>query len=144
MSASGPLVLFDGHCRFCNGWVQFVLRHERTARYRFAPLQSEQAARILTPYGADASDLSTVYVLDAGRLYARSDAALHLARDLRRPWSWLRFLRIVPRWLRDAVYDGIGRRRYRLFGRSSYCMAAQADVRSRFLNWNQDEPTGHA
>ena len=129
---SRPLVLFDGHCRFCNGWVRFVLRHETGPECLFMPLQSPAARDLLAPHGVDPRALESVYVLEDGRLYGQSDAALRLATRLRRPWRWLRLIAILPRAWRDAAYRLIGRWRYRLFGRSDFCSAAGGVAAERF------------
>ncbi|MGB1557838.1 MAG: thiol-disulfide oxidoreductase DCC family protein [Oceanococcaceae bacterium] len=140
MHSEGPLLLFDGHCRFCNGWVRFALRFERSPRCRFLALQSPLAAQWLQPFGYPAEDLSSVLLIDQGRLYTRSAAVLRLLGELRPPWPWLAFLGRLPRpWL-DAAYDFIGRHRYRLFGQSSYCMAASPAVRHRFLDLSPKSP----
>ena len=120
---SPPLLLFDGDCRFCNAWVRFVVRHEVAPSVYFVPLQSAYAAQLLAPYHIDPARLDSVYLITAKGLRAKSDAALGLAAGLRWPWRALGALRILPRALRDAAYDLIGRWRYRLFGRSAYCAA---------------------
>lgn len=130
---TGPLLLFDGHCAFCNGWVRFVLRHERRPELAFVPLQSPLARRLLAPRGIDPQALDSVYLYRDGQLWARSEAALRIAATLRAPWRWLAGLRHIPRRWRDAGYDLVGRWRYRLFGRSEYCAARLAGQRHRFL-----------
>lgn len=134
-----PLVLYDGYCAFCNGWVNFILRHERAAVYHFMPLQSTQAATLLQPFERDPTELTSVYVLEDGQLLERSDAALQVARRLRWPWRSLTILRWIPRTLRNAVYDLVGRWRYRLFGRSDYCAALTPAQRHRFLHASPPE-----
>lgn len=128
-----PVLLFDGDCAFCNGCVRWLLGHERRARYRFAPLQSAAARRLLEGHAVAPGDLGSLLVLDGGRLYRKSAAVLHLARELRAPWPALRILALLPRALRDAAYDYIGARRYRWWGRSVYCAAATPARRARFL-----------
>lgn len=128
-----PVLLFDGECGFCNGCVRWLLQHERRPRYRFAPLQSAVARQLLAGHAVAPDDLSSLLVLDSGRLYRKSAAVLHLARELRVPWPALRILLWLPRSLRDAVYDYIGARRYRWWGRSAYCAAASPAWHARFL-----------
>jgi predicted DCC family thiol-disulfide oxidoreductase YuxK len=133
VSAVPPVILFDGICHLCNGAVRFVLRHDRQKRFVFAPLQSKAATTVLARY-PDADSLPDSIVLaDARGLHTRSDAAFGIARQLGFPWSWLAMGRLLPRPVRDGVYDWIARRRYRWFGRREACMVPTDEVRDRFL-----------
>lgn len=127
-----PLVLYDGYCSFCNSWVRFILRYEQGPHYHFMPLQSSEAAALLGPFQRDPQNLDSVYVLEDGQLWERSDAALRIVRHLRWPWRGLAPLVWVPRILRNVVYDAIGRYRYQLFGRSDYCAALSVEQQHRF------------
>lgn len=129
-----PVLLFDGDCAFCNGCVRWLLRHERRPRYRFAPLQSAAAAPLLATHGIAGGDLSSMVVLDGGKVYLKSAAALHLLRETRWPWPLLRVFAVLPRPPRDAVYDYVGRHRYRWWGRAASCVLADAACQSRLLN----------
>jgi len=120
-----PVLLFDGHCAVCNAWVRFVLEHEAAPRLRFAPLQSDWAARRLASHDITAADVDTVYLIDADGVHCYSDAVVRVAATLRWPWRALGWLRWLPRPLRDAGYRGFGAVRYRLFGRADYCASAR-------------------
>jgi predicted DCC family thiol-disulfide oxidoreductase YuxK len=127
------VILFDGVCNLCNGFVQFVIARDRAARFQFAALQSDSARRLLA--GADRSSvvLDTIVLVDGGRLYTRSSAALRIAAGLPFPWSLARVLNVVPLPLRDGVYDAVARNRYRWFGRKSVCLVPTPELRARFL-----------
>jgi len=135
-----PILLYDGVCGLCNRFVQFTLRHDRRAVFRFAALQSQIAASILTRHGASPSDLDTVYaILNPNQpdesLLARSDAVLFALHQLGGIWRALALvLRIVPRVLRDWAYGLIARNRYRLFGRYDSCLLPSESDRTRFLD----------
>jgi predicted DCC family thiol-disulfide oxidoreductase YuxK len=126
-------VLFDGVCNLCDGTVQFVIAHDSAARFRFAPLESDAARRMLMECAAEGPLPDSVALIDEGRLYTRSTAALRIARGLGFPWALIYGLIVVPRPLRDWVYDLIARYRYRWFGRRDSCMMPTAEVRGRFL-----------
>ena len=111
------IVLFDGVCNFCNGSVRFIIAHDPAARFRFAPLQSEFARRLLAESGVNEPFPDSVALIESGRVYTRSAAALHIARKLRFPWFLLYAFILVPRPLRDAIYDLIARHRYGWFGK---------------------------
>jgi predicted DCC family thiol-disulfide oxidoreductase YuxK len=133
---SESIVLFDGVCNLCNGLVRFVYANDPAGRFRFVPLQSRRAAELLAPTGGPPADESVV-LLDYGRRFERSDAALHLALGLRAPWPLAFAGILVPRPARDAVYRWIARNRYRWFGRKDACPLPPPGLRERFLD---DDP----
>jgi predicted DCC family thiol-disulfide oxidoreductase YuxK len=135
-----PILLYDGVCGLCNRFVQFILRRDRNAIFRFASLQGSVAARILARHGANPTDLDTVYValnydLPDEYILARSDAAGFVLNQLGGPWRSAAFLlQLLPKFLRDLVYNAIARHRYRIFGRSDTCTLPRDQDHSRFLD----------
>ncbi|MGE7776047.1 thiol-disulfide oxidoreductase DCC family protein [Chitinophaga sp. NPDC101104] len=127
------VILFDGVCRFCNGSVNFVIRHDRADRFRFAPLQSDAGQSLLQAHGIDARETDSFVLIRDGKSWVKSSAALRVARGLGFPWNLLWAFIIVPRFLRDAVYDWIARNRYRWFGKMDVCMVPDVRVRGKFL-----------
>lgn len=123
------IVLFDGVCNLCNGFVQFVLKRDPRGRFRFASLQSDSARQLLGPDGPR----ETIVLLEAGKMYVRSAAALRIARGLRFPWPLLVIFAVIPRPLRDRLYDWVARNRYRWFGKRDACMLPTPQMRGRFL-----------
>lgn len=129
----GAVVLFDGVCNLCNGSVQFIVRHDPAGRFRFASLQSREGQALLRRHGLDPADLFSVILVEGGRAYSRSDAALRIAGGLSGGWRAAGALRVVPRPLRDLVYGWVARNRYRWFGRQDACMIPTPELRGRFL-----------
>jgi len=140
MSASNPIVFYDGVCGLCNRLVQFLLKHDREGRLRFASLQSDFAAKVLGRHGFDPKDLDTVHVVENydqpdERVLQRSDAILRAGRELGGFWSTSSSIsKIVPRPLRDVVYKLVATNRYRMFGKFDTCMLPDPSQRSRFLD----------
>ena len=128
-----PIILFDGVCNLCNASVQFVIRHDPQARFKFAALQSATAEKLLQNCAFDRASLDSVILVEDGHVYIESDAALRIARRLGGGWSLLAGFSIVPRPIRDAVYRLIARNRYRWFGKQESCMMPTPDLRARFL-----------
>ena len=133
MTTAAPTIFYDGHCALCSGFVQAILRVDEAGYWRFAPLQSAYAKTRLAPHGIDPARLDTVVALDGGRAYRKSDVALRVARRLGWPYRALAALSIVPRGLRDGVYDGVAAVRYRVFGQHEACWLPRAEWRGRFL-----------
>jgi predicted DCC family thiol-disulfide oxidoreductase YuxK len=143
------VVFYDGVCRFCDHFVQFLLARDHAGRFRFAPLQGRFAARILSAHGRRPGDLDTAYVLTAeGRVLTKSRAVLFVLGQLGGLWWVLSLLRVVPAVIGDRVYDGVARVRYRLFGRYDACRVPSATERARFIDDDQqgdiDGSTEHA
>lgn len=133
-SEDGPILLFDGVCNLCHAAVRFVIRRDAAGVFRFAPLDSEAGRRLTRGAfpGADAPD--SVILVEDGQVHVGSDAALRVVRRLRGPWSALSVLRLVPRALRDRLYDAVARNRYRWFGRKDVCPIPDSRVADRFLS----------
>lgn len=135
MSAPAATILFDGVCNLCNGFVQFVIRHDAAGRYRFASLQSAAGQALLRAHGVPlASEPDSVVLVENGRAYTHSAAALGILRGLGSPLSGLAIVLLAfPRFLRDAVYRLVARYRYRWFGRQDACWLPTPELAARFL-----------
>ena len=128
------VVLFDGICNLCSWSVQFILRRDPHAYFRFAALQSPIGQRLLHTHGIDPDILASVVLIDQGTVYLQSEAALRIVRHLHGIWPVVSMLLVVPRPLRDRFYDWIATRRYRWFGQRASCLIASAATRNRFLD----------
>lgn len=126
------IVFFDGVCNLCNSTVDWIIRHDRKQVIRLAALQSA-AAREKLP-ADDTSRMENVVVLtDDGQVLRRSDAALAIVAQIGSPWSALGVFKVIPRPLRDLVYNLIARNRYRWFGKRETCRLPTPEDRARFL-----------
>ena len=129
-----PVILFDGVCNLCTGSVRFVIERDARKQFRFASLQSPVAEKLLGAQGRDGDRLESVVLVVGERTYRKSTAALLIARRLDGLWPLLSALLVIPRPLRDAVYDWIGKRRYRLFGKRDVCWKPRPELAERFLD----------
>jgi len=128
-----PLIIFDGVCHLCNAVVAFIIRRDPRGVFCFTPLQGDLAQQILRDVPAQMKNADSVLLIENGRAYHRSEAALRICRRLLRPWNWLWALRLIPKGFRDMIYGLIARNRYRWFGRSEACMMPRAEWKDRFL-----------
>ena len=135
LSSSPPeaLVLFDGHCRLCNRFVDFLIRRDRRRALRYAPLQGATATQYLEKPDSDNSGLYSVVLVEGKRLYLKSSAALRVLKYLPAPWPLFSILSILPGFFRDWCYDRLANNRYRLFGRTDACRAPAPGERELFL-----------
>jgi predicted DCC family thiol-disulfide oxidoreductase YuxK len=128
------IILFDGVCSFCNFWVRFIIRHDKAAKFRFAPFQSHIALQILGDQSADIRQLQSVVLIEQGIVYTESTAALRICRQLDGMWKLGYVFIFIPRALRDMVYRFVAAHRYRWFGKKSHCMMPDPKDRHRFLD----------
>ena len=137
-STSNPIVLYDGVCGLCNRAIQFLLKRDRHDRLRFASLQSDFAATLLKRHDLDHRDLDTVYaVLNHGEaneaLLAKGDALLLFAKEIGGSWNIARLGKIIPRPIRNRLYDFIARHRYQVFGKYEACMLPDPRHKHKFI-----------
>jgi predicted DCC family thiol-disulfide oxidoreductase YuxK len=130
------IILFDGVCNFCNGSVNFIIERDPQGYFKFAPLQSEIGEKLLKENGVDKAETDSVILVEDGKVYTYSEAALRIARKLSGKWSWFYHLRIVPRFVRDGFYKLFAKYRYKMFGKQDACMLPTPDIRARFLATN--------
>jgi len=121
-------------CNLCSRSVQFILKRDRRGIFRFASLQSPTGQSFLPGSGLPTDALNSFVLLDNNKTYTRSSGALRVVKKLGFPWSLLYILRIIPRPVRDKVYDWIARNRYRWFGKKETCWLPRPEWKERFLD----------
>lgn len=130
---NGPIILFDGVCNLCNGWVRFVIRRDPNAKFRFAALQSESGLVISRKLGIPAGQLQSIVLVKGDKFTLKSNAVLEIARSLSGIWPTFYFLKMLPRFFRDWIYDRIASNRYSIFGQRMECMIPTKELNSRFI-----------
>ncbi len=130
---TGNIILFDGICNLCNGFVQYVIRRDQRNVFRFGSLQSERARELLRPLGSPGTDLSTIVLLDGHEAVTESDAVLRIVGRLGGAWKLVSWFRIIPKPIRDGVYRLISRYRYAIFGRRDSCMVPTPELEDKFI-----------
>lgn len=129
-----PIVFFDGECNLCNGFVQFVLQHEKKPQFSFAPLQGTTARRMLRGKpDFSGKNSKTIYLIKEGKYYAKSAAFLRIVAGLEGVWKITAVLLIIPPFLRNIVYDLISANRKRIWGTTKSCWVMTPEVEQRFL-----------
>jgi predicted DCC family thiol-disulfide oxidoreductase YuxK len=133
-----PIILYDGICNFCTGIVKFIIRHDRNNSFYFASLQSKTGKNILARFGLAHKEFDSFVYVDEKNAYAQSTAGLKLMKKLGFPWNLVHVLIIVPAPMRDAIYRWFARHRYKWFGKKDSCMVPDKEIKSRFLDWEDD------
>ena len=129
-----PIILFDGVCNFCNSAVNFTIKRNSKSNIVFAPLQSEAGKELLKQYKLPSDDMQSFIFIEEGAAYKQSTAALRVCRHLRGLWPLCYGFIIVPKLVRDGIYNWIAKNRYKWFGVREECMIPSPDVKARFLN----------
>jgi len=129
-----PIILFDGVCNFCNAMVNFIIRQDKKNVFLFAALQSESGKKMLAEYKIDWKATDSFVVIENGKAHLKGNAALKLYNKLPWYWRWTQVFWIVPKFIRDAVYNFIAKNRYKWFGKREECMVPSQEMRERFLN----------
>lgn len=130
------IILFDGVCNLCNGFVQFVIKKEKKNTFQFAALQSEIAQNLLKEYGLSSNKIDSIVLIDVQKQKAstESSAALLIMKELKGFYSWLYVFIVLPKFFRDAVYKLVAKNRYRWFGKEESCMIPSAELKEKFLH----------
>jgi predicted DCC family thiol-disulfide oxidoreductase YuxK len=128
------IVLFDGVCNLCNHGVQFIIKRDKKKQFLFASLQGKRGNELLRKFNLTDSILNSFILIDGDKVYTRSTAALRVAKKLRGGWKLLYGLMIVPRFIRNVVYNIIAKNRYKWFGKKDECMVPGPELRERFLD----------
>ena len=128
-----PIILFDGVCNFCNRTVNTILKYDKQAYFQFAPSQSNTAMQSFQALSIDQKSIDSVILIDNEKVFTKTDAVIQIATQLSGWPSLFRFLKFIPKPLRDFGYDLIANNRYRLFGKKDNCMIPDVSIRHRFL-----------
>lgn len=125
------IVFFDGECNLCNRTVQFIIRKD--SKLKFASLQSANNQVLLRQYGYSPGKFDSLIYIRSGKFYIKSTAVLKILYGLGSGWRLLYFSIIIPRFMRDLVYDYIAKRRYKYFGKRTICMIPTLELQDRFI-----------
>jgi predicted DCC family thiol-disulfide oxidoreductase YuxK len=126
------IILFDGICNLCNHSVQFIVKRDPAGIFKFASFQSGAGEKLLKEHGFK-GEINSFILIEQGKVYQKSSAALRVAGKLHGPWKLLVLFQIIPPFLRDLIYDLVAKNRYRWFGKKDSCMLPSPDLKKRFL-----------
>ena len=128
-----PIIFFDGVCNLCSHSVLFVLRNDSKQQFQFASLQSNFGKNILLKYNLPLEHFGSFILLQNNKIYTQSTATLKVAAELKFPMNWLAIGWVIPKFIRDKVYNYIAANRYRWFGKKNICFIPDEKWGSRFI-----------
>ena len=127
------VMVFDGECVLCNGWVQFALKFDRHERLHFVIAQSELGEMMFEKLGLKSDDYDTFILIHDGQVHTSLDGLFAMFKILGWPWRVFNIGRILPKVVKDWAYQRVARNRYKIFGRRDTCMIPTPEVRARFI-----------
>lgn len=134
MESENPILLFDGVCNLCSRSVQFVLERNSEENIQFASLQSDVGKQLLSEHQLSEKYIDSLVLIETSRAYVKSDAALRLTKHLSGLWKLLMVFLVIPKFIRNPIYDWIARNRYRWFGKQESCWIPQPKWTKRFID----------
>lgn len=142
MTEHKSIIFFDGVCNLCNASIDFVIQRDHDDHFLVGALQEDFSRKILSKNDVNEGYLDSLVLLEEGEIYYKSTAALKIARKLSGIWPVLYPLIFIPKFLRDPVYNWIGRNRYRWFGKKSTCRLPTSAEKAKFLSLVTISQTG--
>ena len=130
---SHSIILFDGVCNLCNSSINFVIKRDKNDRFKFATLQEEPGVSLLKRYNIDTFNTDSIILIENGKAYVKSTAALRVAKKLSGGWPLLYAFIIIPAFIRNWVYDYVAKNRYKWYGKKDSCMIPTPELKAKFL-----------
>jgi predicted DCC family thiol-disulfide oxidoreductase YuxK len=134
LTTKNNIILFDGICNFCNYWVNFALKNNKKKNLLFSPLQGIFAKNALHKFGLDTTSLTSVIFIKDDKIYTQSSAVFRISKELNWPWKILFAFIIIPKFIRDFIYNIFAKNRYKWYGKKETCRIPTKEERERFLD----------
>ena len=137
IEAMDKVILFDGVCKLCNAWSKFIIKHDKKHTFKLCSVQSEEGKKILLHFGFPSEFYETMLYVEGNQCFQQSDAFFKVMSKLGFPWKAALVFWVLPKPLRNWLYDRVALNRYRLFGKYDYCTLPSPDHEARFLHAKQ-------
>jgi len=132
-SANKAIILFDGYCNLCSWAVRFIIKRDIKDYFRFASQQSETCKKLIETFNLWANDKQSVILIENNSVYLKSDAALRIVKKLRHLWPLAYVFIIIPKFIRDYMYECVARNRFNWFGKRNTCYIPRDNEQIKFL-----------
>jgi predicted DCC family thiol-disulfide oxidoreductase YuxK len=133
VSATDQVILFDGVCKLCNAWSNFIIKHDHQHVFKLCSVQSREGQKILKHFGLPTDVYESMLYVEGDKFYTQSDAFFQVIGKLGYPWKVVCLFWLIPKPMRNWLYDRIALNRYRLFGKYDVCLLPTADHKARYL-----------
>ncbi|MET1255758.1 thiol-disulfide oxidoreductase DCC family protein [Aliikangiella maris] len=133
ISPDDKVILFDDVCHLCNGWSRFIIKNDRSYKFKLVSVQSDKGQQLLKYFGFPTDRFDTMIYIENGQAFEKSSAFFNIIFQLAFPYKLLIIFKIIPRFMRDSAYDWFARNRYRFFGKSDHCLLPSSENQKHFL-----------
>ena len=133
MKLNNNILIFDGLCNLCSGSANFIIKRDKRAKYKFASLQSEVGIKLCIQHNIDTTKIDSIVLIKDDAVYIKGAAVLEILKDMPIGWRLLRVGVILPKEIRDWLYDFVAKHRYKIFGKKDECPLPVEDVKDRYL-----------
>lgn len=133
MADQKSILLFDGVCNLCNGFVKFIIKHDKNNIFKFAALQSDEAKKLLQKFNLPSKDLSTLVLIKNGEYFIKSNAVFEIIKQLGGLWKLLMIFKIFPKQILNFIYDRVANMRYKILGKQESCMVPSKEIIEKFI-----------
>jgi predicted DCC family thiol-disulfide oxidoreductase YuxK len=134
VGAKDKVILFDGVCKLCNAWSKFLIKYDKQHIFALCSVQSDEGKEILLHFGFPSEFYETMLYIEGNHCHQQSDAFFKVISKLGYPWKIICIFWLIPKSIRNWLYDRIALNRYRLFGKYNYCTLPSSDHEARFLS----------
>lgn len=134
IKSTDKVILFDGVCKLCNAWCNFIIQHDHQHLFKLCSVQSNEGQNILQHFNLSTDVYESMLYVEGDRCYQQADAFFHVMSQLGFPWKVITIFKVIPKPVRDWMYDRIAFNRYRLFGKYDACMLPKAGFEDRYLS----------
>ena len=134
IQVSDRVILFDGVCKLCNAWSNFIIYNDGDKIFKLASVQSQEGQAILRHFGFPTDFFETMLLVEGAQCFEKSEAFFRVMKQLHYPWKAVTLFRIMPAPIRDWLYDRIALNRYQLFGKYQTCRLPTPDHEARYLD----------
>jgi len=127
------VIIFDGICNLCCGWIQYLIRKDKTMKFRFVSIQSETGQKLLNKVDGNVKQRESIIYLKENKYYLESSAVIEILSDVGGLWKLIVVLKLIPKPIRNKLYQIIAKKRYRFFGKRTDCLLPTPVNKKRFL-----------
>jgi len=133
LSNTNPIILYDGHCILCNRFIHFVEKRDSQNQFRYLQLQNELSEQVKDKLDVAIEEDETAFLLYKSKYYDRSDVSFLTAKLIGFPFNLFGIFKLIPKRVRDKIYNWVANNRYSWFGKEDSCIIPDESLQSKMI-----------